>query len=417
MSHPALLAQPPRVAGIICECNPFHNGHARLLRTVREAIGEDGCIVCLMSGRFVQRGMPAAADPYLRAHATLIGGADLVLELPFPWSAADAEHFAAAGVSILTRLPVELLAFGSESGDCRLLEAAADRLAQPQFAACMAAEVRAGTGAAAALSSYLRRELAELMPPSDFPSSNDLLAIQYLRALREQEPPLQVLTVRREGQDYRDESLRDPDAPSATALRFLLREAAGDPDCLAAMLSGTMPDEALALWLDAVRSGGAPADEDALLPFFHAYFRLADSEALSTLAGLSGGLAHRIRRAALEAPTPEAFWEALRSRLYTDARLRRALLFGALGVTENDLRAAPTYTTLLAADRRGRALLQCRRRQADGSLTVVTKPADAPDDRQTFLSRRADALYTLTTPTPSAAGDCLRKRALFMENK
>lgn len=414
MPQALLPTDTPRVAGIICECNPFHNGHARLLREVRKVVGEDGCIVCLMSGSFVQRGVPAAADPYLRAHATLIGVADLVLELPFPWSAADAERFAAAGISVLSRLPVELVAFGSESGDRTLLENAAALLARPGFEEHIAERVRAGTGAATALGDYLRRELAPSAPP-DFPSSNDLLAIQYLRALQKSHAPMQVLTVKREGQDYRDDLLRDPNAPSATALRVLMREAAGDPDCLSAMLSGSMPDEALALWLDAVRCGAAPAAEDALLPFLHAYYRLADPEALSALAGLSGGLAHRITRAALDAPTPSAFWDALRSRLYTDARLRRALLFGAVGVTDGDLRSEPAHTTLLAANRRGCALLQARRR-TDSSLSIVTKPADAPTDRQTYLARRADALYTLTTPKPTAAGAGLRRGA-FIEKE
>ena len=71
-------------SGVICEFNPFHNGHAYLLSRMREQVGEDGCVVCLMSGRFVQRGEPSIADPYLRARMALAGGADLVLELPFP---------------------------------------------------------------------------------------------------------------------------------------------------------------------------------------------------------------------------------------------------------------------------------------------------------------------------------------------
>ena len=87
-----------RSSGVICEFNPFHGGHAYLLSRMREQVGADGCVVCLMSGRFVQRGEAAMADPYLRAETALAGGADLVLELPFPWSAGSAEFFASAGV-------------------------------------------------------------------------------------------------------------------------------------------------------------------------------------------------------------------------------------------------------------------------------------------------------------------------------
>ena len=100
------------ISGVICEFNPFHNGHAYLLSRMREAVGGEGCVICLMSGRFVQRGEAAVADPYLRGRMALAGGADLVLELPFPWSASGAEHFATAGVRVLSRLSVDTLTFG-----------------------------------------------------------------------------------------------------------------------------------------------------------------------------------------------------------------------------------------------------------------------------------------------------------------
>ena len=98
-----------RSSGVICEFNPFHGGHAYLLSRMREQVGDGGCVVCVMSGRFVQRGEVAMADPYLRAAMALAGGADLVAELPFPWSAGSAEQFALGGVRILTRLGVDTL--------------------------------------------------------------------------------------------------------------------------------------------------------------------------------------------------------------------------------------------------------------------------------------------------------------------
>ena len=105
--------------GIICECNPFHRGHQYLIERAK-ASGAD-TVVALMSGYFVQRGEPAVASPFLRAEALLRCGADLVLELPFPYAAASAEYFADAGVDILERLGVDELWFGSECGDLRML--------------------------------------------------------------------------------------------------------------------------------------------------------------------------------------------------------------------------------------------------------------------------------------------------------
>lgn len=413
-----------RSAATICELNPIHNGHVRLLRAMREEVGTDGCLICLMSGRFVQRGTPAITDPYIRAQAALAGGADLVLELPFPWSASGAEFFATAGVSILTRLGVDRVAFGSECGDLGLLQAAAKALSAPSFSELCAARVRAGIGAAAALEQVLRNALQGEPLPEGFPSSNDLLAIQYLRALSETGSAALPLVIRRKGQDYRDTLLTDTSAPSATSLRLLMQEAADDPDTLSTILEGTMPNEALTCYLGALRSGEAPAREGALLPFFHTFLRLADPNELSRLAELSGGLAHRLVSTALATPTPQAFWDSLHSRLYTDARLRRALLYAAVGVTEDDLRTPPTYTTLLAATPRGCAFLRAchasRRAAMKGggvmtdSIPIVTKPADAPEGRQTELSRRADALFTLCLPNPTEAAAPLRRSACIL---
>lgn len=402
----------PHAVGVICEFNPFHNGHARLLAAAHEAAGTAGCVICVMSGRFVQRGEPAAADPYLRAQAALAGGADLVLELPFPWSAASAEYFADAGVSILSRLPVGQLAFGTESGDLKLLRAAAEVLVRPDFSFRSAAYVRSGGGAAASLASLLRDELTAYPLPDGFPSPNDRLAMQYLRALHNAGSRIKPLPIHRDGQGYRDEILRNPSAPSASALRLLIREAADDPDCLSAMLSGTMPDDSLQIWLDAVKVGQAPADETVLLPYFHTFLRLADPDELAGFAECSGGLSHRMVRAALDAPTPTAFLATLHSRLYTDARLRRAMLYAAIGVTDTDLHAVPVYTTLLASNTRGCAFLKSlrtARKKGSSVIPILTKPADAPAGRQTYLSHRADALFALCLPRPVSAGACLRQ--------
>jgi hypothetical protein len=118
---------------------------------------------------------------------------------------------------------------------------------------------------------------------------------------------------------------------------------------------------------------------------------------------------------AKETPTASGFLEALRTKQYTDARLRRALLFGVLGVDEEDLRMMPAYTTVLGANERGRAYLRAWQKEHKddvGSwppLAVVTKPADAPDCRQKTLCERADALYTLCYPAPRAAGDMYKR--------
>ena len=404
-----------RASGVICEFNPFHNGHAYLLSRMRELVGEDGCVVCVMSGRFVQRGEAAMADPYTRAQTALAGGADLVVELPFPWSAGSAEHFAAAGVDILTRLGVDTLAFGSERGDLTLLSAAAEAIDSPAFGEIYAALCRKGMGTTAAYAEALRKVCSTPLPEG-FPDSNELLGIAYLHALRKVAATVGYApaphTVTRLGAGYRTDTLTEGEYPSATALRALIREAACDPIALEAILEGTMPAGSLDTLLRAVRAEDAPLSNDRLLSFYHTLCRIKSPEDFADCAEMGGGLASHVCRRAREAATPEDFFASLRTKYYTDARLRRALLFGALGVTEADLRAMPTYTTLLAANSRGCAFLKAwRKAQKDepNGLTVVTKPADAPTGRQRELCELSDSLFTLCFPTPRPAGDMMKR--------
>ena len=150
----------------------------------------------------------------------------------------------------------------------------------------------------------------------------------------------------------------------------------------------------------------------ATVCFYHTLYRLKSPEDMESCAEWGGGLAGHICRHARTEATPEGFFASLRTKQYTDARLRRALLFGALGVTEQDLRAIPTYTNLLAANKKGRAYLKewrkANRDETDG-FAVVTKPADAPVGRQRELSDLADSLFTLCFPTPREAGEMYRR--------
>ncbi|MBP3666103.1 MAG: nucleotidyltransferase family protein [Clostridia bacterium] len=409
-------------AGVICEFNPFHSGHGYLLSRMRELVGPDGCVVCVMSGRFVQRGEAAIADPYLRAEMALAGGADLVTELPFPQSAGSAEHFALAGVRVLTRLGVESLCFGSESGDLTLLSRAADGVASPAFGETYAALCRGGTGTASAYAEALRAVCGGTFP-DHFPSSNDLLGIAYLRALRQARAELGYApaphTVTRLGAGYRKDILTDGEYPSATALRALIREAACNPAALETIPDGTMPADALTALLDAIRRNEVPLDSRRLMEFFHILYRLKSPADCEGYAEWGGGIAAHICRHARAEATPEGFLASLRTKQFTDARLRRALLFGALEVTEQDLRREPAFTTLLAANARGCQFLRSWRRahKDDCDFSVVTKPADAPVCRQRELTERADSLITLCFPAPRPAGDTMKRSPVILPDR
>ena len=121
-----------KTVGIICEYNPLHLGHEKQFRRIRDLLGQDTAIVCLMSGNFVQRGAPAIIDKSLRAKAAIVSGADLVLELPFPYALSSAEGFAAGGVKILAPF-CDYLCFGSETGSTDSLMECARALLSEDF--------------------------------------------------------------------------------------------------------------------------------------------------------------------------------------------------------------------------------------------------------------------------------------------
>jgi predicted nucleotidyltransferase len=151
------------------------------------------------------------------------------------------------------------------------------------------------------------------------------------------------------------------------------------------------------------------------MEFLHTFYRLQSPAELERYAEWGGGIAAHICRHAKEEATAEGFFASLRTRQFTDARLRRALLFGVLGVTESDLRIIPAYTTLLAANSRGRAYLKEWRKahKDDDTFTVVTKPADTPEGRQRELGELADSLFTLCFPHPCGSGELTKRKPII----
>ncbi len=405
-------SKKPSAIGVICEFNPLHNGHVYLLAEARRLVGEDGCVICVMSGQSTQRGDVAMIEPFTRGAMALTGGADLVVELPFPWCSGSAEAFAMGGVQILSEMGVSNLIFGSECGDLALLTRGVELIRSQEFLSLYAELCRDGMGTAAAYAKALHT-LDESLPQS-FPSSNDLLGIAYLAAVRTLTRNMVAHTIKRRGQDYRDELLTDAAFPSATSLRNLIFEASCDPDSLALILESTMPKQALEILLSEIREERAPIDPLPLLCYAHMYFRLADTSP-SDIAETGGGLWAHLHKCALSTDTSEAFLSAAATRQYTNARLRRAILFGITGVTMDDIALRPSYTQVLAANQRGRAYLAMLRKNSSSSLAVITKPADAPEGRQRALNEKMDAVFAACLPQPRDAGWLMRKATHISE--
>lgn len=361
-----------KTAGIICEYNPFHLGHARQLRLIREQLGQDTAIVCVMSGNYVQRGEPAMWDKYTRSKAAIANGADLVLELPVTCVLQSAEGFAKGGVDILTRFGgIEYLSFGAECGDSSQLMTLAQKMDTEEFRSALRVQLNSGVSYAAARQAALEDTVGLLNQP------NNILGLEYCRAILSSHSPLKPLTIQRTG-SYHD-SLPNTQAPSATAVRN-------------AFPSGS--------WKDCVPE--ETADILAAQPWYEtsygeraflARLRSLNDAQWETCAHGSEGLWRKAMKAARSQPDLEAIIQSVKSKRYPRTRIQRLLLCAYLGITAHDLQLPIPYVRILAFSPVGRTLLRSSRCQ--GGLSLIN-PGQPPEDRSYYsLETRAADLYTL----------------------
>lgn len=385
---------------IVCEYNPLHAGHAYHLEAAR-SLGADE-VICIMSGNFTQRGEPAVAHKYTRAHAALAAGADLVLELPFPYAAASAEIFAAAGVAVADAAGADTLFFGSECGEIEQLKSAASVVLSQEFKQNYQGLIKTNIGNAAA---YAKAYEATVGQPFTA-LSNDLLGIAYCKAILAGEYEIRPLCIKREGDGYRDRQI-STSFPSATALRELLK-VQGIQE-----LSPYMPAQAHEILTQAFAQGEMLGDGQTFGIALLSALRMQSPEQLEQAALCGGGLGLRIRQAAQDATDIAVLQKLCAHKSLPDSHVRRALLYAALGVRESDLHTPPAYLLVLAANTRGRAVLASLRKTAP--IALIAKPADAPDCRQRALSERADALYTLGLQSPKSAGFFTRQSPVMID--
>lgn len=398
-----------KVAGIVAEYNPFHNGHAHHIERTRAADGGCGAthIVAVMSGHFVQRGEPALLPKADRARAALACGADLVLELSTPWALSSAEGFAFGAVSLLDALGcVQVLSFGSECGDMAALETAADTLADPRFAKLLAYHLEGGIPfpeARQKAAAELRGGVAPL-----FAEANNTLGIEYIKALRRLGSSMQPFTVKRFGAGH-DAPLPTGDMASATFLRTLLL---ADRTANAAAY---MPPAAAEAALQAMRDGRGPARTDHIERAVLARLRTMEKEDFARLPGISEGLDNRLYTAARRAPSLDAFIDEVKTRRYTRTRIQRLVWAAFLGLRGETTASPgpdglpvwkrPPYIRAIAANTRGREILAAAR----PTLPLLSRPTHIErldnEARRVFETEcRAADLYALALPVPPPCG-------------
>ena len=351
--------------GVVCEFDPLHRGHERLLRRA----GESGrVLVCAMSGNFTQRGGTACVEKFARAEMAVRCGADLVVELPTPWAMATAEKFADGGVSLLAQCGVKTLYFGSECGDADALWATAEALLRADVHRAIRLEMDGGLPYAAARQAVLERETglgALLAQP------NNTLAVEYLKAIRRRGLAADAVTVRREDGGHHGSA-------SASHIRALL--AAGQE----AKAFALMPPQAADILGREMKKGLAPADPARLERAMLARLRLMNEHDFASYDSGGEGLYRRVYRAVQEGGSLGDILTRATTKRYPTARVRRMLwaVFLGLEAPGEDI----PYVRILAATEAGRRLL---RQMRDAGVPVLTKAADVGR-----LGPSAEALFT-----------------------
>lgn len=395
------------VIGIIAEYNPFHNGHAYQIAHVRKNLHAD-YIVVATSGDYVQRGEPALLDKYTRARMALSSGADVVLELPVLWSTASAELFADAGISLFEKTGcVNGICFGAESGDLALLRRIADVLADEpaDLKASLKHNLKSGStfpkAREAALLSYFSGSAGQdgALPVSAealsslLASPNNILALEYLKALRRRASSITPYLLKREGAAYHETSILSGASAipaSASAIRHtLFADAAGacgnsadraSEDSADGILRHAMPQEALAILQDYRADFPLLCADD--FSSILGYLLLSNSASqLARTADSSLEFANRMRNQLPYYTSFSSFASRLKSKEMTLTRINRILLHSILGITSSDYACGNAldkipYLRILGFRKSAAPLLAALK--ASAAVPLITRPSQAP---------------------------------------
>lgn len=356
--------------GIIAEFNPFHNGHKYLIETAKQITQEP--IVVIMSGSFVQRGGISVTNKLTRADAAVTNGADLVIELPVPFSHNTAQKFAMGAIGTLGACGIiDTLAFGSESADTLGIENAVKILADEPTNVSETIKKLMSDG----ISYPVARQKAYegYFDTSLLNTPNDILAIEYMRACRVLGCDFKPLAIKRKGVKHDSSNTTDSIA-SATEIRR--RVLSNDK------ITDFMPQADFNVY-----------DHRILDIAVISHLRLSKPEYLSSINEVGEGLENRFISAAGCTDTVDELCMAVKSKRYTLSRIRRIAYSSLIGLTKEIADLPPSYIRILASNEKGRKLLKAMKKTA--TLPIITKPADYCGDAVFDINSRAEDIFAL----------------------
>ena len=393
-----------KVSGIICEYNPFHNGHLYHINETRKNGATH--IAAVMSGNFVQRGDTAIIDKLERARLAVRSGADLVIELPVQYCLSSAENFAAGAVWLLDCLgAVDEISFGSECGDTDLLLRALE--AVDITAETHTSEIHSimekGYTYPRALNSVINGIDPEIGAVISEP--NNLLAIEYMRALRRFSSEMKPFTVKRISAAH-DSDIPEGEFASASYIREKLAAGQNISD---------ISDYMTPIWseaLSAAEDRGEIASFSRLERVLLYKLRSADIDEIAAINDVGQGLEHRIYGARMSGSLDELLF-TVKTKRYTMARIRRIMLSLLIGITKADMQQLPPYGRILAFNERGKEILSRAKNTARLPFAAsIAKLSQLNDTAKRFaeLEIRASDVYGLALETVSSAQKDYRAR-------
>lgn len=383
------------IAAVICECNPFHWGHKYLIHMTKK--NKCSGIVAVMSGNYVQRGDIAIISKWDRARSALYSGVDLVLELPTLFSMSRAEMFASGAVQILDALNVvEVLSFGSDGGNLIDLQKSASFFLTEKFSDDVKKYLKQGVSFAKARQRTLCDFFADPNIRDTVVSSNDILNIEYIKSIISLGSSIRPFAVKRIGVDH-DSNFTLGNLASASFIRREIINCGLNKNVL-----NFMPETTFNILKDEFAKKKGPANilygERAIL----SKLKSMNCTEISNVLDVNEGLENRIYRAISKSCSLEDFYRCVRTKRYTNARLRRIVLSAFLGITKQYEHTKPKYIRVLGFNKKGVEILKLAKERA--KLPIVTRFSDVKklddDARKMFdLQSKFDNLYSIFLPT------------------
>ena len=388
------------IVGIIGEYNPFHNGHKYHLEESKKILHADYS-VAIISGNFVQRGNVSIIDKWSKVEMALNNGIDLVLELPTIYSISSAENFAFGAIKTLNALNlVDYVSFGSEVGDLETLNLFAEIfIKQPsEYISLLNHELSKGLSFPKARENAALMYLSNIRKYSNVLSSpNNILGIEYLKALKKVKSPIRPLTIKRNEVDYNEINIKNNFA-SATSIREMLVKNK------LSKLPYVMPKETYKVFYNCYKKGHIVKDLSQYEKEIIYILRKMSLKEISNLPDVSEGLEHNIKNAANSCNTLEEFMNIIKTKRYTSTRIKRILVYALLGITKKDMKDSMKnipYIRVLGFNKKGKELLSAIANNARG-IDIVTSVKKYIDNNPSRYSKRmldiditATNIYTL----------------------